>query len=292
MKNKNLQDYYSRLESRIGYRFVLGGTRHFGFYPPGTYWPLPISKALRAMEDNLITTLALEKGSRVLDAGCGVGHVAIHLAKHGYCVYGIDLIERHILKARQNIEAERLRDKVTVTMSDYHHLEAFADESFDGAYTMETFVHATKPEVAATEFFRVIRPGGSLAMYEYDHIDYSSQKEEVSKSLTTISKYAAMPAYNQFQQGVLEGILKKAGFEDVIVRDLSENALPMLRMFYLLAFVPYFIVKFLGLKPYFPNTIAGYKGYVNRYAVRYIAVSAKKPLARGENGPREEKKTL
>lgn len=290
-KNNPLQDYYANLESRIGYRLVLGGTRHFGFYTSGSYWPFPIGKALRAMEDNLIATLALEKGSRVLDAGCGVGHVAIHLAKDGYRVHGIDVVEHHIVKARRNIKAEGVEGNVTVTLGDYHHLEAFADESFDGAYTMETFVHATEPEVAAAEFFRVIRPGGSLAMYEYDHVDYSTQKEEVGTSWTTINKHAAMPAYDQFQQGVLKGILEKVGFQDVVVRDISENALPMLRMFYLLAFIPYFIIAFLGLKPYFPNTVAGYEGYVYRDAARYIAVSAKKPLARGEIGFGEGKKT-
>jgi hypothetical protein len=100
-----------------------------------------------------------------------------------------------------------------------------------------------------------------------------------------------MPAYDQFQQGVLKGILEKVGFQDVVVRDISENALPMLRMFYLLAFIPYFIITFLGLKPYFPNTVAGYEGYVYRDAARYIAVSAKKPLAKGEIWVGEGKKT-
>lgn len=31
-ENKELQTYYQSLESRIGYRLVLGGTRHFGYW--------------------------------------------------------------------------------------------------------------------------------------------------------------------------------------------------------------------------------------------------------------------
>lgn len=243
------------------------------------------------MEDHLISTLALEKGSKVLDAGCGVGHVAIHLAKGGYLVHGIDVVDHHIVKARYNIRAKGLEGKVAVTKGDYHHLEAFADSSFDGVYTMETFVHATEPEVAAAEFFRIIRPGGSLAMYEYDHVDFSTQTEEVSRSWSTINKYAAMPANDRFQQGELQSILEEAGFEDVVVKDLSENVLPMLRMFYLLAFIPYLIISLLGLKARFVNTVAGYEGYVYRDAARYIAVSAKKPLATGEVESSEGKKT-
>jgi sterol 24-C-methyltransferase len=77
---------------------------------------------------------------------------------------------------------------------------------------MEMFVHATDPEAAAAEFFRVLRLGGSLAMYEYDHFDYTTQKKEVSTSWTSINQWAAMPVYNQFQQGVLRGILEEVGF--------------------------------------------------------------------------------
>jgi len=288
--NKPLQDYYASLESRIGYRLVLGGTRHFGFYPPGTYWPFPIGKALRAMEDNLIMTLALPKGSNVLDAGCGVGHVAIHLAKAGYNVHGIDVIDHHIVKATRNIVAEGVSAQVKVSKGDYHHLDTFSDESFDGVYTMETFVHATDPEAAAAEFFRVIRPGGSLAMYEYDHLDFSTQTEEASNSWATINKYAAMPSNDRFKQGVLPEILEEAGFEDVVVEDLSETVLPMLRMFYLLAFIPYVIIAFLGLKAYFINTVAGYEGYLYRDTVRFIRVSARKPAGEKDIISSESKK--
>ena len=105
-KNEALQEYYSTLESRIGYKLVLGGTRHFGFYTPGSYWPFPINRALRAMEDNLIATLGLERGSKVLDAGCGVGHVAIHLAEKGYRVQVIDVVDHHIFKGAAECQSQ------------------------------------------------------------------------------------------------------------------------------------------------------------------------------------------
>lgn len=290
-KNQALQDYYGGLESRIGYRLVLGGTRHFGYYKAGTYWPFPIGRALRAMEDNMIEKLGLERGSKVLDAGCGVGHVAAHLAKNGYRVQGIDVVDHHLVKARRNIHAFGLEHKVSVSKGDYHHLDGFADDSFDGAYTMETFVHATDPEQAAAEFFRVIRPGGSLAMFEYDHVDFKTRAGVIGRSWTTINKYSAMPAYDRFQEGVLPKILEGAGFQDVVVEDISDNVLPMMRLFYILAFFPYMIVALLGLKHKFVNTVAGYEGYVYRDAVRYIAVSARKPEVVEEVIQKERKKT-
>src|SRR6187402_2068187 len=60
--------YHDRVESRVQIR--IGGTHHFGFYNPISYWPFPIGKALRAMEEHFISDLALGKGSKVLDECC------------------------------------------------------------------------------------------------------------------------------------------------------------------------------------------------------------------------------
>ena len=86
-----------------------------------------------------------------------------------------------------------------------------------------------------------------------------------------------MPASSRFRQGVLQDILRDAGFENIETKDFSDNVLPMLRLFYFLAIVPYFIVSALGVKHKFVNTVAAYEGYVYRDFVRYIAVSATKP---------------
>lgn len=96
---------------------------------------------------------------------------------------------------------------------------------------MGTFVHASEPEVAAAEFFRVIRPEGSIAMYEYDHVDFETRPKAVGDSWITINKHAAMPVYGPFQRDLLKGILEEVGFEDVVVKDLSDNVISMLRLF-------------------------------------------------------------
>jgi cyclopropane fatty-acyl-phospholipid synthase-like methyltransferase len=137
-----LLTYYNSLESRIGYRLLLGGTRHFGYYEHDTWWPFPLSRRLRAMEDKLATALNLKKGAYILDAGCGVGHVAINLVtRHGFKVQGIDIIDQNIAKFRRNIAQYGLsEDQFAVRKMDYHHLNSFANGMFDGVYTMETFV--------------------------------------------------------------------------------------------------------------------------------------------------------
>ena len=282
--NRQLQDYYATLESRIGYQLVLGGTRHFGFYKKDKLWPFPISAALRAMEDHLFETLNLKEGSIVLDAGCGVGHVAIRMAERGLHVHGIDIVDRHIQKARKNVQARGFEDAISIHKMDYHHLDGFADGAFDGAYTMETFVHATDPAQSLSEFFRVLKPGGRIALYEYDHQNLNAAPKSLKKSMDQINKYAAMPAHTRFEAGVLQHMLEDAGFEDVVANDLTANVTPMMRLFFVLAYVPYLFVKLFGLQAHFVNTVAGVEGYRGRGYCRYVAVSATKPLGAGSVG--------
>ncbi|KAI4863112.1 S-adenosyl-L-methionine-dependent methyltransferase [Hypoxylon rubiginosum] len=286
--NPQLQSYYYSLESRLGYRLLLGGTRHFGYWERDTYWPFPLSKGLRSMEDKLAEALALPPGSRVLDAGCGIGHVALRMAEaHGLRVDAVDVVDHHVAKARRNAERSGLPpDAVRMRKMDYHHLEPFAASSLDGVYTMETFVHATDPAAVLAGFYRVLRPGGRLAQFEYDHDALDSAPPDIADCMVKVNEYAAMPMNARSHPGVYRRMLEEAGFEDVVVRDYSENIRPMTRIFFLLAIVPYFFVRLLRLERYFINTIAGVESYRGRRHWHYVAISATKP-----GGPVEASKS-
>lgn len=92
--------YYRSPESRLAYRLLLGGTKHFGYYPAGA-GRLSMTAAMRRMEDELGQALALPPGSRALDAGCGEGDVAIRLGtRFGLEVDGVDLLEANLRRAR------------------------------------------------------------------------------------------------------------------------------------------------------------------------------------------------
>ncbi|EOD51431.1 putative methyltransferase type 11 protein [Neofusicoccum parvum UCRNP2] len=279
--NPQLQSYYLSLESRIGYRLLLGGTRHFGYYEHDTYWPFPLGRALRAMEDKMAASLGLSPGAYVLDAGCGIGHVAIHLAKqHGYRIQGIDIVDHHLVKARKNIAQSGLpKGQVEMRRMDYHHLETLDEQSFDGVYTMETFVHATDPNAVLAGFHRILRPGGRLSLFEYDHNFLEDSPNDMAVSMRKINNFAAMPTNALSHPGVFKGMLEDAGFTDVVVRDYSENIKPMTRLFFLIAYIPFLIITFLRLEKYFINTVAGVESYRGHGQWRYVAISATKPGA-------------
>ncbi|KAJ5501541.1 hypothetical protein N7453_006358 [Penicillium expansum] len=287
-QNPALQSYYASLESRIGYRLVLGGTRHFGYYEPGSWWPFPINAALRRMEDHLFKSLDLPAGATVLDAGCGSGYVAIHMANRKLNVRAIDVTERHVARAQENIIAAGLEKAVTAQLGDYHHLEEFPTESLDGVYTMETLVHATDPKAVLEGFMRILKPGGSLVLYEYEHM-IPKDAHEATKLFAQVNEYAAMPANAEFEADTLLSLLGEAGFTDIKLTDLSRNVKPMLHLFFILAYIPYLVIKAFSLEKYFVNTVAAIVGYRYYDIHRYVAIRATKPTT-GDEHPVEPKK--
>ncbi|KAI4146564.1 MAG: hypothetical protein L6R39_003415 [Caloplaca ligustica] len=281
---KSVEGYFGTWESRIGYRLVLGGTRHHGYYKAGTKWPFPINAALRRMEDYLYDRLGLPEGADVLDAGCGVCHVALYLARKGVRVQGIDLVENHIHWALQEIKAQGMEDLVSARVADYHHLDHIPDNSLDGVFTMETFVHAHDGKRVLNEFLRILKPGGTLVMHEYWHVDFPDLPTDLPKDLRDsaerVNKLGAMPTNELLAKGVMQTWMKDQGFTDIDEADLTQNIRPMVLFFRVLGYIPYLIIRFLGLQAWFVNTEAGVQAYrgIQLGICGYSSYRAKKPL--------------
>jgi sterol 24-C-methyltransferase len=273
----DIRRYYDKAGSRLGYRWLLGGTRHYGYYPHGRR--LSISRAQRLMERRLGEALALPSHSLVLDGGSGEGRVATQLANEfRYRVRGIDLHRSSVERAQRSAGANGDLD-VAFSVGDYADT-SFAAETFDGVYTIETLVHAPDHQAALAEFWRVLAPGGHIALFEYS-IDPADQRTAVQERLwRAIAEGTAMHSLMSFEHGRFSEILGDAGFEDIVVTDITEATLPMIHLFYHLAWLPYQIVRRLGLERQHPNTAAAaglYKDIVARRAWRYNIVTAKKP---------------
>lgn len=276
-----IQAYYNSLESRLGYRLFLGGTRHFGYYASEQAWPWPIDSALRAMEAKMLRALQFRCsiGAKVLDAGCGTGDVALYMAREGgFNVEGIDLTPHHIVKATRNIRLAGMTHQVRAKVGDYHNLDDFENAEFDGIYTMETLVHSTNPREVLREFLRILKPGGSLVMHEYDHPRIELAPKEIVREARTLNSVVCMPAFETLELDDWKNIAQEVGFEDVVSKDMSKNIVPMLWLFFVIAYIPWLILRLLGVQYKFPNTTAGVGMYVGRKYWRYVQVTATKPL--------------
>lgn len=95
----------------------------------------------------------------VLDAGCGPGHWAAHLAARGIEVYGVDLSSEFLSSASRRFPATPFR------RGDLRDLP-FPDETFGGVLAWYSLIHLPPADMPAAfgELARVLRPGGTLCL--------------------------------------------------------------------------------------------------------------------------------
>ena len=267
--------YYNKTESRVGYDLFLRGTKHFGFYRPGdSAWNW--QPALRRMEDRLAQELALPAGAWALDAGCGVADVASRLASvHGLRITGIDILDFNVQEARKRIKRRQLDSQVSVCSMSYSELK-FPDEAFDGVYTLETLVHAADAETVLAEFYRVLRPGGHLALFEYSRDPEENMSSRAAEAFRFVNEHAAMPSFQRFEHGVLERLLEKVGFRSITVEDISANILPMVRCFSIIGAIPYWGARFLDRPEKAVNAMSAVEFWRYRQHFRYNIYTARK----------------
>lgn len=116
----------------------------------------------RRNADVIVETLALD-GKRVIDVGCGDGHLARHMAKFGARVLGVECSPRQLAKARA---AEPVKG-VEIVEGVGQALPAASGES-DIVVFFNSLHHvpAAVMDKAMEEAARVLRPGGRVYVSE------------------------------------------------------------------------------------------------------------------------------
>jgi SAM-dependent methyltransferase len=132
-----------------------------------------------------ITRLGLEPGERVLDVATGTGNLAIPAARTGALVTGVDIAPNLVTQAKARAAAEGLAMRLDV--GDAEALP-YADGEFDTAVSMFGLMFAARPERAATELLRVVRPDGRIAMANWTPTSF------IGEMLKTTSRYSAPAA--------------------------------------------------------------------------------------------------
>jgi demethylmenaquinone methyltransferase/2-methoxy-6-polyprenyl-1,4-benzoquinol methylase len=122
-----------------------------------------------------IESLALRPGERVLDLCTGTADLAIeaasrtgrpHQASGGDTrVVGIDFASEMLRLARKKL-ASRAEHRVTVVRADAMRIP-LRDASVDAVTIGFGIRNVQRPEIAARDIFRVLRPGGRLAILEF-----------------------------------------------------------------------------------------------------------------------------
>lgn len=103
------------------------------------------------------------KACKVLDIGCGAGHLANHLASKKHLVSGIDLSENSLALARER----DVTKSVKYLYSNAYTLP-FEDHAFDVVCAMDLLEHVEEPERVIAEASRVLKPGGIFFFHTFN----------------------------------------------------------------------------------------------------------------------------
>lgn len=120
-----------------------------------------IAKVSMPAAMQLVDAAGVDDGHEVLDVATGNGNVALLAAQRGALVSACDITPAMLELAADRAESEHV--KIELVEADVESLP-YEDDRFD--FVLSTFgaMFATDPSAAASEMFRVARPGGTVGM--------------------------------------------------------------------------------------------------------------------------------
>src|SRR6266849_3213011 len=122
------------------------------------------------MRDAYLAQLALPPTAHILELGCGTGVVLRALAQRrdfSGRLIGVDQSPVLIAAASRLAAEEGVDQRIEFQVSDVHHLSV-ADSGFDAVVAHTLVSHVADPLMVLKEAARVVRPGGSVAIFDGD----------------------------------------------------------------------------------------------------------------------------
>ncbi len=166
------------------------------------------------MTGALLDAAAARPGERVLDVGCGPGHLCAAAAERGLVATGVDLAAGMVQRAARSYP------EIAFHQADAEDLP-FADASFDAVVGAFVVNHLPRPERGAAELRRVLRPRGRLVLAMWDAPErvalFGLLEEAMRRArVDTAAALPAGPAAHRFADPAeLRSLLAGAGFEAI-----------------------------------------------------------------------------
>jgi len=180
-----------------------------------------IAEGMRQSGEDLVASLGITKGLKVLDLGCGDGTTALPEARLGADVLGVD-IASNLVAAGNRRASELGLANIKFQEGDASNLHELKDDSFDLVVSIFGAMFAPRPFDVAREMVRVTRPGGRIVMGNWIPDDPTL----VAQILKTSSAYSPPPP---------EGFVSPMtwGIEDDVIARFGEAGVPKDRVSFL-----------------------------------------------------------
>lgn len=152
------------------YREIWGNHVHHGLWSSGNE---SVEEATRNLVEHMLAQVPLGPESRVCDIGCGYGETARLIASEKSCaVTGFTVSEKQFLFA-----AARPTPNVTIRHADWLEND-LEDSSVDFAFSIESSEHMPSLARFFEQAHRVLKPGGTLAIYAWLENEKASEREK------------------------------------------------------------------------------------------------------------------
>lgn len=236
---KKVVDYYNQ-ETRGLY--LNGWSRdhfHFGLFEPGEC-PSPNewykdsenhARALVRMIEAIVDPAEIERRHHVVDAGCGVGGAAIHLARTRGCkVTGVNIVDMQLEIAAGKAAQAGLEGLVSFEHADCSRHLPFPDNSVDVVVNIESACHYVDRANFLREVHRILKPSGKIVTMDWMARDGLTDAE-YEKYIEPICKPYAMRSLESpasYRELLAEAGLEVLEFEgfhgkDAANRQIVEN---------------------------------------------------------------------
>jgi SAM-dependent methyltransferase len=158
-------------------------------------------------------------GSRVLEAGCGIGAQTVILAKNspGALITSVDISEDSLKRAGEKIRLEGI-DNVTFLHGDLF-LLPFAPGSFDHIFVCFVLEHLAEPGRALGHLRPLLKDGGTITVIEGDHGStfFHPENEDARRAVQCLVRLQHQMGGNALIGRELFPLLNGAGYQDVHV---------------------------------------------------------------------------
>jgi SAM-dependent methyltransferase len=122
-----------------------------------------IAESMRESGEELVRTLEITEGLKVLDLGSGDGTTALPAARLGADVLGVDIASNLVAAGNERAQRAGLTN-LRFQEGDASDLNELEDDSFDLVISIFGAMFAPRPFDVAKELVRVTRPGGRIVM--------------------------------------------------------------------------------------------------------------------------------
>ncbi|MBC54661.1 MAG: hypothetical protein CMQ34_12590 [Gammaproteobacteria bacterium] len=135
---------------------------------------LSIAEAQQAMAAKLMAMIDAEPGARVLDAGCGTGALARHLAGSGYQVTALDITDQLIDRTQETKSVTAGPDTPEFVRAD---LQSFVTDQRYDVVVLQNSARYLSPLTVFAQARRLLKTGGQLLVLE----EFTDSDEEQSR---------------------------------------------------------------------------------------------------------------